>query len=54
MHKPLFVSLLLFIGSISFAQGVDTYVGSIKAYQKKYITEHEVVKGKDKKYFRFC
>lgn len=47
--------LFLFLAStgISFAQGVDTYAGSIKAYQKKYIAEHEVVKGKDKKYFRF-
>ena len=50
-----FFSLLviLFITQTSIAQKKDTYVESIKAYQKKYVDEHEVVGRKDKKYFRF-
>ena len=44
----------LFCCSIfSFAQQKDTYIESIKAYQKNYTSTHEVVMGKDKKYFRF-
>lgn len=35
-----------------FAQQ-DAYVKSIKAFQKDYVVTHEVVTGKDKKYFRF-
>lgn len=31
----------------------DFYAESIKAYQKKYVDSHEVVKKDDKKYFRF-
>lgn len=41
-----------FISQISLAQK-DLYVESIKAYQKKYVAEHEVVKKNDKKYFHF-
>ena len=52
MQRMYILLLLLFTANVSFAQK-DTYVESIKAYQKKYIAEHEVVKGKDKKYFRF-
>jgi uncharacterized protein len=44
--------IILFISQASLAQA-DFYVKSIKAYQKKYVAEHEVVKGKDKKYFHF-
>lgn len=52
MASRLFISLL-FICTASLAQPKDPYIDSIRAYQKKYIAEHEVVKGKDKKYFRF-
>jgi uncharacterized protein len=36
-----------------FGQKKDFYAESIKAYQKMYVDSHEVVKGKDKKYFHF-
>lgn len=49
----LFLLLIVFlISKTSFAQK-DFYIESIKTYQKKYVTEHEVVKKKDKKYFHF-
>ena len=48
-----FFLLLFFYTVFSFAQQKDQYVNSISAYQKNYIKSHEVVKGKDKKYFRF-
>jgi uncharacterized protein len=47
---PLLIALLL--SQTSLAQK-DLYAESIKAYQKKYVDEHEVVGRKDKKYFRF-
>ena len=47
-----FSFLLVFISQTTLAQK-DFYVESIKAYQKKYVAEHEVVKKNDKKYFRF-
>lgn len=43
----------IFLFGISVAQENDPYVDSIKAYQKDYVFSHEVVKKKDKKYFRF-
>lgn len=42
-----------FITTSAFAQKKDFYTESIKAYQKQYVDSHEVVQGKDKKYFRF-
>lgn len=52
--KQFYIFLLFIPCSIfSFAQQKNKYVGSIKAYQKNYISTHEVVKGKDSKYFRF-
>ena len=53
MHRVFILVTGIFICSIAFAQKKDFYVESIKAYQKKYVAEHEVVKKKDKKYFRF-
>lgn len=49
------ILLLLFcfaLNNLASAQK-DFYAGSIKAYQKKYVDSHEVVKQEDKKYFRF-
>ncbi|MBL7702203.1 MAG: DUF1684 domain-containing protein [Ferruginibacter sp.] len=43
----------MFISGLAFAQKKDAYTESIKAYQKMYVDSHEVVKGKDKKHFRF-
>lgn len=37
----------------SFAQHTTTYKDSIRAYIKKYVDEHEVVKGDDRKYLQF-
>jgi uncharacterized protein len=44
----LFFSILF-----SVAQKNKTYTDSIKAYQKNYAATHEVVTGKNKRYFRF-
>lgn len=50
-------TLLLFglsIFCIALKAQVDKrYIDSIKSYQKEYVDSHEVVKGKDRKYFRF-
>ena len=52
--KKFFVFIaVLFWMQISFAQKSDAYTDSIKKYQKNYITTHEVVKGANRKYFRF-
>ena len=50
-----FSTLLLFIfcSVFSLAQQKDKYAESISAYQKNYISTHGVVKGNDRKYFRF-
>ena len=53
MKRSSFFLLFIFCSTFSFSQQKDKYVESIKAYQKNYTTTHEVVKGKDKKYFRF-
>ena len=53
MHRILSITVLFFISNILFAQQQDAYVESIKAYREKYVTEHEVVMGEDKNYFRF-
>src|SRR6478752_9678660 len=53
MKQVFFISLLLFITSSSLAQKNAKYISYIKNYQKQYVTEHEVVKQADKKYFRF-
>lgn len=46
------VSMLLLSGFV-LAQNKDFYAEQIKEYQKNYVKTHEVVKGKDKKYFHF-
>lgn len=52
--KKFFVFIaVLFWMQISFAQKSNAYTDSIKKYQKNYITTHEVVKGANRKYFRF-
>ena len=52
-QKLLLTAIGIFIAGFVNAQRKDFYVESIKAYQKIYIDSHEVVQGKDKKYFRF-
>jgi uncharacterized protein (DUF1684 family) len=47
------LAIVFFIAGSAFAQKKDPYIESIKAYQKNYVASHEVVQGKDKKYFRF-
>lgn len=53
MKKTIFVSLLLCACSQLPAQKKNDYTRGIKSYQKDYVANHEVVTGKDKKYFRF-
>jgi len=50
MKKIYFLALLF---SLQYAQGQQNYISVIQAYQNNYVATHEVVKGKDKKYFRF-
>jgi uncharacterized protein (DUF1684 family) len=52
-QRILFLAAGIFICGFASAQKKDPYTESIKAYQKMYIDSHEVVKGKDKKHFRF-
>jgi uncharacterized protein (DUF1684 family) len=52
MSKLFSLFIFLLISQTSLAQKY-IYTESIKAYQKKYVDEHEVVGRKDKKYFRF-
>ena len=49
--KQLFFFALVFCLQSSYAQ--KNYIAETEAYQKNYIDTHEVVKGKDKKYFSF-
>ncbi len=49
--KQIFFFALAFWVQSSYAQ--QNYIAETKAFQKNYIDTHEVVKGKDKKYFRF-
>jgi uncharacterized protein len=51
--KILFTSVCFFIAANLFAQHGTAYINTIKTYQKKYVATHEVVKGKERKLFRF-
>ncbi len=53
MRRIFYLSLLFFVSQGVFAQDNDTYITAIKAYQKDYVDSHEVVKKKDRRYFRF-
>ncbi len=53
MQKVFLLILGVFLYSINVAQKKDQYVEQIRAYQENYVSTHEVVKKKDKKYFRF-
>ncbi|WP_462250145.1 DUF1684 domain-containing protein [Ferruginibacter sp.] len=53
MKKFIFLFTAIFCLQISFAQKSKTYNDSIKAFQKTYVTSHEVVKTADRKFFRF-
>ena len=53
MKKIFLAAFVTFIFCFASAQKKDVYTESIKAYQKMYVDSHEVVQGKDKKYFRF-
>ena len=52
MQKLFYLLLFLFIAETAVAQN-DQYKKNVIAWQQKYVASHEVVKGKDKKYFRF-
>jgi uncharacterized protein len=53
MKKFIFLFTAIFCLQISFAQKSKTYSDTIKAFQKTYVTTHEVVKAADRKFFRF-
>jgi uncharacterized protein len=53
MKTVLAVLLLLGLPSINFAQVLTKYQKEITAFKKKYVAEHEVVRGEDKKFFQF-
>ena len=53
MQRIFLLAIGIFISSFCFAQKKDFYVERIKAYQKNYVSTHEVVEKKDKKYFHF-
>jgi uncharacterized protein (DUF1684 family) len=51
--KALLLAAGILISGFASAQKKDAYTESIKSYQKNYVESHEVVQGKDKKYFHF-
>jgi len=53
MKRIFLLTGCIFLAVLVMAQKKDSYIENIKAYQKKYVAEHEVVPKKDKKYFRF-
>ncbi|MEO7263967.1 MAG: DUF1684 domain-containing protein [Ferruginibacter sp.] len=52
MTKIIISLSFVFLALTSFCQQKN-YANSIKAYQQNYVKTHEVVKAKQKKYFRF-
>ncbi len=52
-QKTFLFAIGIFISGFAAAQKKDFYVERIKAYQKNYVTSHEVVPKKDKKHFHF-
>jgi len=52
MQKIFFLFLILFVAKVAVAQN-DPHTKEVLAWQKNYVATHEVVKGEDKKYFRF-
>ena len=52
MKKVFCLAAVLFLCGNLFAQD-DAYTKSMQTYQKNYVDTHEVVKKKDRKYFRF-
>ena len=57
MNTKKIIYLLLLCLSFHFAVAQNNsqkaYIDSLTSWQKNYVSTHEVVKGKDKKYFRF-
>ena len=50
----LFGTIVFFLfNAVAVAQKKTAYINSINAFQKKYVATHEVVKGKERKLFRF-
>jgi uncharacterized protein (DUF1684 family) len=47
------ISHFVFVVIVQNCYSQQYYVAEMQAYQKNYIDTHEVVKGKDKKYFHF-
>lgn len=51
MKRDLLLLLLFF--SVQLNAQKKSYTDHIKSYQKQYVDSHEVVKGRDRSYFRF-
>jgi len=53
MKKISAIVILLCMSYAVMAQTGTAYINNMKAYQKNYVATHEVVKGKDRSFFRF-
>lgn len=51
--RPIFTAIFFFFLSTAIAQKNNVYNKTLLAYQKNYVTTHEVVKEADRKYFKF-
>ncbi|MEO7537233.1 MAG: DUF1684 domain-containing protein [Ferruginibacter sp.] len=47
------ITIIIFSIAVNQVTAQVAYTNSLKAFRTKYINTHEVVKGKDKQYFRF-
>lgn len=48
-----FIAITILFSSLAIGQKKDFYTDQLKAYQKDYVANHEVVPKKDKKHFYF-
>jgi uncharacterized protein (DUF1684 family) len=53
MKKIYSIVILLCISRAGIAQKTANYINAMMAYQKNYVATHDVVKGKDRSFFRF-
>jgi uncharacterized protein (DUF1684 family) len=53
MKHSILLTLLTMSSIILIAQKQTSYTDSLKAFQRDYVQNHEIVEGKDKEFFRF-
>jgi uncharacterized protein (DUF1684 family) len=51
--KKIILSIVIILTAVTATAQQSVYINSINAYQKNYVKTHEVVKGKERKLFRF-